>query len=274
MSEETREQLREARDGMIAEFERARGGQDALGRWCSNRWSRVSHLATLWRLGHDPGMKSRVHPKYKTKYRVTNWAEYDRALVRRGDITLWISEDAIEGWKPASSGNRGGQKKFSDHAIETSLVLRLVFKLPLRQAEGFLRSILSLMDLNLEAPDHTTISSSTALVYRSSARASGPQLNMEAAESALGRNSISVSIALAQLSPRFQPTGTMTTRTPPSTSSPGWRRPLRASRRTQPMTQPQSTKPPEHATRKSSFHRERPRSDRGDQALAIERSDE
>jgi hypothetical protein len=37
-------------------------------------------------LVHDPGMNSRVHPKYKTKYRVNNWAEYDRALVRRGDI--------------------------------------------------------------------------------------------------------------------------------------------------------------------------------------------
>ena len=40
-------------------------------------------------------MKSRVHPKYKTKYRVNNWAEYDPTLVQRGDITLWISEDAI-----------------------------------------------------------------------------------------------------------------------------------------------------------------------------------
>jgi hypothetical protein len=103
-------------------------------------------------------MNSRVHPKYKTKYQVTNWAEYDRALLRRGDITLWISEEAIEGWKPASSGNRGGQKKFSDHAIETALVLRLVFKLPLRQAEGFLRSILSFMDLKLETPHHTALS--------------------------------------------------------------------------------------------------------------------
>jgi hypothetical protein len=33
-------------------------------------------------------MKSRVHPKFKTKYRVSNWAEYDQALVQRGDITL------------------------------------------------------------------------------------------------------------------------------------------------------------------------------------------
>ncbi len=110
---------------------------------------------------HDLGMNSRVHPKYKTKYRVNNWAEYDRALVQRADITLWISEDAICSWKPAPSGRRGGQKKFSDHAIETALTLRLVFNLPLRQAEGFLRSILSLIDVDLESPDHTTLSRRT-----------------------------------------------------------------------------------------------------------------
>ncbi len=103
-------------------------------------------------------MKSRVHPKYKTKYRVGNWSEYDRTLVQRGDIKLWISTDATDAWKPAPSGRRGGQRKFSDHAIETALTLRLGFKLPLRQAEGFLRSVLSLMGLDLEAPDHTTLS--------------------------------------------------------------------------------------------------------------------
>jgi IS5 family transposase len=109
-------------------------------------------------MGHDLGMKSRVHPKYKTKYRVGNWAEYDPALVQRGDVTLWISTDATDAWKPAASGTRGGQRKFSDRAIETALMLRLVFKLPLRQAEGFLRSVLSLMRVDLEAPDHTTLS--------------------------------------------------------------------------------------------------------------------
>ena len=90
-------------------------------------------------------MNSRVHPKYKTKYHVSNWAEYDRALVQRGDITLWFSPDAADSWTPGPCGKRGGQRKFSDQAIETALVLRLVFKLPLRQAEGFLRSILSLI---------------------------------------------------------------------------------------------------------------------------------
>jgi len=109
-------------------------------------------------MSHDLSMKSRVHPKYKTKYRVSNWADYDRALVQRGGITPWISRDAIASWKPAPSGRRGAQRKYSDHAIETALTLRLVFKLPLRQTEGFLRSVLSLMDVDLEAPDHTTVS--------------------------------------------------------------------------------------------------------------------
>jgi IS5 family transposase len=107
---------------------------------------------------HDLSMQSKVHPKYKTKYRVNNWPEYDRALVQRGDITLWISDAAISSWNPAPTGRRGAQRKFSDHAIETALTLRLIFNLPLRQAEGFLRSVLSLMTLDLDAPDHTTVS--------------------------------------------------------------------------------------------------------------------
>ena len=104
------------------------------------------------------GMRSKVHPKYKTRYRVGNWPAYERALVRRGDVTLWLSADAIDAWTPAPSGRRGRQAKFSNHAIETALTLRFVFTLPLRQAEGFLRSILGLMCVDLAAPDHTALS--------------------------------------------------------------------------------------------------------------------
>jgi IS5 family transposase len=71
---------------------------------------------------------------------------------------MWISPAAIKAWKAKSSGKRGAPKKYSDLAIETALTLRFVFKLPLRQAEGFLRSLLELMSLDLEAPDHTTLS--------------------------------------------------------------------------------------------------------------------
>ena len=98
-----------------------------------------------------------MHPKFKTRYHVGNWPEYERALVQRGHVTLWLSADAIDAWTPPPSGRRGGQRKFSDHAIETALTRRLVFGLPLRKAQGFLRSVLSVMRVDLDAPDHTTL---------------------------------------------------------------------------------------------------------------------
>jgi IS5 family transposase len=103
-------------------------------------------------------MNSRVYPTYKTKYRVTNWAPYDRALIGRGDVTLWLSPEAIATWEPVGVGTRGGQRKYSDVAIETALTLRLLFHLPLRQTEGFLHSLFGMMSLDLSAPDHTTLS--------------------------------------------------------------------------------------------------------------------
>ena len=108
--------------------------------------------------GYAEGMKSRVHPTYKTKYRVENWDSYDRALVRRGDVTLWVSPAAVATWAPAGVGTRGGQRKYSDLAIETALTLRLIFHLPLRHTEGFLTSLFGMMGLGLSAPDHTTLS--------------------------------------------------------------------------------------------------------------------
>lgn len=99
-----------------------------------------------------------MHPKYKTKYHVGNWAQYERALVERGDVTLWLSANAVDGWRPAPSGRPGGPRKFADFAIETALTLRLVLRWPVRQTEGFLRSVLALLGTDLEAPDHTTLS--------------------------------------------------------------------------------------------------------------------
>ena len=103
-------------------------------------------------------MKSKVHPTYKTQYRVGNWRAYERALVSRGDVTLWFSPHAQAAWRVPPSGRPGGQQRFSDLAITTTLTLRLVFRLPMRQTEGFLRSILTMMRTGLEAPDHTTLS--------------------------------------------------------------------------------------------------------------------
>ena len=103
-------------------------------------------------------MQSKVHPTYKTKYRVANWAAYNQALVRCGDVTVWVSSEAIAAWTPRRSGRRGGQRRYSDLAIETALTLRLLYHLPLRQAEGFLHVLFGMMRLDLSAPDYTTLS--------------------------------------------------------------------------------------------------------------------
>ena len=106
----------------------------------------------------DLGVKSKIHPKYKTRYGVANWAEYDRALVQRGDVTLWLTPDAIATWSAAGAGKRSGQLQYSDLAIETALTLSLIFHVPLRQTEGFLTSIFGMLGVDLTAPDHTTLS--------------------------------------------------------------------------------------------------------------------
>ena len=106
----------------------------------------------------EPHKRSYRHPKYKTGYHVKNWPEYERSLRDRGDITLWLSQDATDVWTPPKTERQGGQRIYSDIAIETALTLRLVFHLPLRQMEGFFRSILELMGLDFPCPDHPTVS--------------------------------------------------------------------------------------------------------------------
>jgi hypothetical protein len=95
----------------------------------------------------------------KAKYRVTNWPAYDRALVARGDITFWFDQEAIiQSWTPEPTGKRGAPWRYSDWSIQTLLVLKQVFHLPYRSLEGFGRSLMRLMGLDLPIPDHTHLS--------------------------------------------------------------------------------------------------------------------
>ena len=102
--------------------------------------------------------ESRRHKIPKAKYRVTNWPEYDAALVKRGSLTVWFTEEAVAAWQAPATGKRGGQPIYSAIAIETGLALRLVFHQPLRQTEGLLRSIADVLEIDIAIPDHTTLS--------------------------------------------------------------------------------------------------------------------
>lgn len=95
----------------------------------------------------------------KATYRVRNWAAYNASLRQRGAITVWISQEVIDGWRPRPMGRRprGGQVEYSDRAIECLLTLKAVFGLPYRQTEGLGQSILAVLKARVKAPDYTTL---------------------------------------------------------------------------------------------------------------------
>ena len=95
-------------------------------------------------------------------YRVRNWREYETGLRARGSLTVWLglTDGKLANWNSPRPTRRkpGRQRKYSNHAIETTVTLGLVFGLASRQTEGFLRSRLTLRNLDNDVPDHSTIS--------------------------------------------------------------------------------------------------------------------
>lgn len=116
----------------------------------------------------------RRHHIEKMQFKVRNWAEYEAGLRRRGSLTLWITQEAIDAWDAEPRSTPGGQATYSDSAIQTCLMLRTAFKLPLRQAEGLLTSVVAFLGCELAVPDHTTVSR-RAIKLTSIARAALPE---------------------------------------------------------------------------------------------------
>jgi transposase len=100
-----------------------------------------------------------VTNKEKRQYRTRNWRDYNKALVARGSLTLWLDPRSINTWldrdRPA---RRGRRRTYSDIAIECSLMLREVYHLPLRSTQGLVHSVMRLLGVKLPAPDYSTLS--------------------------------------------------------------------------------------------------------------------
>jgi hypothetical protein len=107
---------------------------------------------------------------------VTNWQAYEAGLRRRGSLTIWFSDDAVDAWRAAPRTTPGGPARYSDLAVETALILRTVFHQPRRQTEGRVGSLLEVMGLDLPVPDHTILSrrAATLAVAPHARTASGP----------------------------------------------------------------------------------------------------
>ena len=96
--------------------------------------------------------------KNKSTYRIRNWKNYNKALVNRGSLTLWIDEQTISAWKNFHrSGKRGAPRLYSDMAILSMITLMEVYHLPLRQTQGLMLSIVAMADLDLPVADYSTL---------------------------------------------------------------------------------------------------------------------
>ena len=88
-----------------------------------------------------------------------NWSEYNAGLKQRGSLTVWIDEAVLEAWyNPTRSGKPGASNDYSDLAIITFVTMKSVYHQAGRQTEGLLESLFALMGIDLDVPDHTTVS--------------------------------------------------------------------------------------------------------------------
>src|SRR5665213_979663 len=155
-------------------------------------------------------------PDFTFRYKVRNWPAYNQALIRHGQLTLWFDERAIAAWRDTTSCNEPGRPKvYADAAIECALILKSVFHLSLRATQGFLRSVGTLMRLELPVPDYSTMSrrqaglrltpgrfiSRTNAAQSGSARRRSPGLEPARAKSRSSSTSSLSSSGSGQLSP-------------------------------------------------------------------------
>ena len=112
-----------------------------------------------------------------TRYRTTNWSDYNAALRKRGSLSVWFDPEMA--WHAEKSGKRGRPETFSDAAIQTCLTLQVLSGLPLRQTDGLLESLIQMAGLDWPVPDYSTLCRRQArIAVQVPYRTSGQPLNL------------------------------------------------------------------------------------------------
>lgn len=112
-----------------------------------------------------------------SRYRTTNWSDYNASLRRRGSLSVWFDPEMP--WHAGRSGRRGHPETFSDSAIQTCLTLKVLFGLPLRQTVGLVASLIEMAGLDWPVPDYSTLCRRQARIrIQIPYRCSGQPLNL------------------------------------------------------------------------------------------------
>jgi len=98
--------------------------------------------------------------KTPQKHKVTNWPQYNKSLTQRGGLEMLISSDIEDIWYEQDRINigAGNPREYTDKSIRLAYELKLTFKQPLRQLEGFINSLFKLSGLTIKCPNYTTLS--------------------------------------------------------------------------------------------------------------------
>jgi hypothetical protein len=88
----------------------------------------------------------------KQRDRSMNWLECDQTL---GRLTVWFDQASIsDGWEHMGPKGQGNPGLFSDPAIQTSLTVTTLFRLPYRATGRVIGSLMKLSGVDLPVPDH------------------------------------------------------------------------------------------------------------------------
>ena len=88
-----------------------------------------------------------------------HWKQYNRELANRGSLTIYIGDDLASRWtsNEGAAADRGRPVVYPDQVIMLGLILQQVYRLPLRQTVGLMRSVLKLSGVALAVPDPSTL---------------------------------------------------------------------------------------------------------------------
>ena len=104
-----------------------------------------------------PMAKDKQTPSPKPAYKITNWPVYNQALQQRGEISQWLPANITQCWYETPASRPLGASTYSAIAIEFSLTMGQLYRLPYRQTQGFVRDLFKLLGLELRVPSYSQL---------------------------------------------------------------------------------------------------------------------
>ena len=87
------------------------------------------------------------------------WKQNNHELANRGSLAVWLGDDLSSKWAASESAaaDRGRPVVYPHQVILFGLLLQQIYRLPLRQTIGLMRSVLKLSGAALPVPDPSTL---------------------------------------------------------------------------------------------------------------------